>query len=301
MSGGAKGSSNRARESLAKNVSNASEKHVANASSKRNVEVNTSFEAKVVTGEDQSIVRELENVNAGRVLNFVFRQLNQEYITYLHLIDVRLAFTDGMGPGPDHYKEFPLSHLEDFLNSYIRDKKSTDPVDAKDPREEVRTIIVNELTSIFDYKGTIHRKFIEAVDCSSGKPINNIKDYLVPAERLDPQGKLKLYLRVKREPFYQNKDSGKPNYEKHIVDGIILTKNTYILPSDSVIVEALLGQAEALDMYSQDSRQAVIDMKRAEIEKMALAKKIVESKDDKKADIFAKVYPLKEEKKTEMP
>ena len=73
VSGGTKGSSNSSREVFAKNVSNATQKQVATASSKRNVEVNTSFEAKTVTGQEDLLERQLENVNAGRVLNFVFR------------------------------------------------------------------------------------------------------------------------------------------------------------------------------------------------------------------------------------
>ena len=76
-----------------------------------------------------------------------------------------------------------------------------------------------------------------------------------------------------------------------MIDGIILAKNKYVLPSDSLIVEALLGQAEALDKYSIESRIAVIDSKRADIEKMNIANSIIIEKDAQKAEIYAKVYP----------
>src|SRR3712207_8730267 len=32
------------------------------------------------------------SINVSRTLNFVFRQMNQEFITVLHLVDVRVAF-----------------------------------------------------------------------------------------------------------------------------------------------------------------------------------------------------------------
>lgn len=79
--------------------------------------------------------------------------------------------------------------------------------------------------------------------------------------------------------------------DRHMIDGIILAKNKYVLPSDSLIVEALLGQAEALDKYSIESRIAVIDSKRADIEKMNIANSIIIEKDAQKAEIYAKVYP----------
>lgn len=292
VSGGLGGSSNSTRERFGKNVSTAASKHVANASAKRNVEVNTTSEQKVETGEEQSIVRELENVNAGRVLNFVFRQLNQEYITYLHLIDVKLAFADGIGGSPIHYKEFYLAQLEDFLSSYIRDPYQDAAGNQVNPRDRVREVVVEQLKNIYDYTGR-QIEFIECIDVTTGQsvPVNN---YLTN-QRLDANGFQRLYLRVKKSRFYQNTNSNPQNnelpFEKHIVEGIITEKNTFILPTDSVIVEALLGQTEALDKYSIESRKAVIDMKREEIKKMSLANAIIQNEESDKAELFGKVYP----------
>jgi hypothetical protein len=83
ISGGVKGGTNASREEFAKNVSNTTQKHTSKASAKRDVQINTSYERKEQTGEETSIEREIENINVSRTLNFVFRQMNQEYITLL--------------------------------------------------------------------------------------------------------------------------------------------------------------------------------------------------------------------------
>jgi hypothetical protein len=95
VSGGVKGGTNSAREEFAKNVSNSVQKHAAKASAKRDVQINTSYEVKEETGEETSIEREIQNINVSRTLNFVFRQMNQEFITILHLVDVRVGFFNG--------------------------------------------------------------------------------------------------------------------------------------------------------------------------------------------------------------
>lgn len=92
VSGGVSGGSTSSREEFAKNTSAATEKHASSASAQRDVEINTSFETKEETGREKSITREIQNINVGRTLNFTFRQMNQEFITILHLVDVRVAF-----------------------------------------------------------------------------------------------------------------------------------------------------------------------------------------------------------------
>lgn len=196
VEGGTKGSTNSVRENLRKNVYNASQKHIANASSKRNIEVNTTFENRVTIGEEQLIEREPENVNVGRVLNFVFRQLNQEYSKYLHLVDVKLAISNGEVADLLVYKEGTLTGIEDFLKTYLVESDPTDPSIL--PREIIRKMIVEELTSIMDYKGAI-KEFIECVHISSAQT-RNIYDYLDESLRLN-NGVLQLYIRKKNTPF----------------------------------------------------------------------------------------------------
>ena len=246
------------------------------------------------------IERELENVNAGRVLNFVFRQLQQIYLIYIHLVNVKVAFVYYDSEVQPKYSEYDLSELEDFLESHLTEIGDDEYTKKKvNPRDEVRKWIVGELSGINDYKNR-RLSTIECVDIASGQTRDDVLDYLDKSKRLDANGKQKLLLRIVRKKYYQNEEpddkqskegtNSPPFYEKYVVDGIILSKDEQIMPTDSVIVEALLGQSEALDKYSIESRRAVIDLKRTEIDKMSLAEEVVREEEEKKADIFEKVY-----------
>ena len=296
VKGGPENSTEEERETTIRNAVNATSKHVENAAAKREIKVETSFERKITIGREDITMREVENVNAGRVLNFIFRQLQQQYITYVHLIDVRLAFVyshPDFPTGGAMYREYTLTELEDFLEIHFKDSAKDESRNNVNPRDEVRNWVVQELIRIPEYKRKEEYSIIECVNSLTGKVIANTKDYLDASKRLDQNGNQRLYLRVAKHQFYQDIDPRQDNYEKHMVDGIIMAKNYYILPTDSVLVESLLGQAESLDKYSIESRKAIIDLKRTNIEKMHLAKSIVNQKDEDKADIFEKVYPQK--------
>ena len=116
VSGDVKGSSNSSREEFAKNTQNATSKHANKASAKRDVQINTSSEVTEQQGEETEIVRELENINVSRTLNFVFRQMNQEFITLLHLTDIRVAYFNGEGKSK---KEFTLPELDQLIDEFI--------------------------------------------------------------------------------------------------------------------------------------------------------------------------------------
>ncbi|MBO9600193.1 MAG: hypothetical protein J7559_20530, partial [Cohnella sp.] len=176
VSASASGGTNAAREQFARNISNSTQKHVARASARRDVQINTSYEEKTTTGEETAIVREIENINVGRSLNFVFRQMNQEYITLLHLIDVRIGFFKvDMVNGAEKYtyQEVTLPQLDKLLSEII----------VADKRSEVRNSIVNQLLNIFDYQDRHHR-FIE------DKPFKDENGNDIP---------LSNYLRVKKD------------------------------------------------------------------------------------------------------
>jgi len=112
LSAGIKGGTNSTREEFAKNVSNATQKNTSKASAKRDVQVNTSYEEKDEAGQETSVEREIQNINVSRTLNFVFRQMNQKFITLLHLVDARVAFWDGdPNPNTSEKVELPLYQL----------------------------------------------------------------------------------------------------------------------------------------------------------------------------------------------
>jgi hypothetical protein len=266
--GGYKGSSNSAREQFTKKVTNATQKHSSRASAKRDVQINTSYEVKTETGEETSVERLIENINVSRTLNFVFRQMNQEFISLLHLVDVRVGFFNGFG---ESKREVPLYELDSLLDEVM--------VEDDEKRSNIRQIIIGELQSIFDY--------------------NNEPQNLVEEQQLiAPPGQPPLsYLRLKKIVSTYKGDTDDEGIEIK-VPGIILSANKYTMRTDGVIVEALLGQAEALDNYSKGLQEEAVEAKQianrlavAQLEREKLAQKIVKEKDTEAAEIFSQVFP----------
>ena len=61
---------------------------------------------------EESTIRELVNPNVSRVLNFVFRQLLQEYISVTYLSDIKVAFTNGHA---ESFVVLPIEELDEML------------------------------------------------------------------------------------------------------------------------------------------------------------------------------------------
>lgn len=275
ISGGVSGGTNSAREQFAKNISNAAQKHAARASAKRDVQINTSYEVKEESGEETSVERVIENINVSRTLNFVFRQMNQEFITLLHLVDVRIGFykvvqVQGQSQPQNTYKEVTLPELDSLLEEAIVPEK----------RAEVRADIIRQLSNIFDYKDRRHQ-FVQE------EPMRDINGQIIP---------LSQYLRVRKDytSTYKDEASG----TEISVPGIILDASKYVLRTEGVIVEALLGQGDALDSYSHGLQDAAVREKNlanekvsVELAKAHLANQIVQNKDAEAAKIFAQLYP----------
>ncbi|MBK7956710.1 MAG: hypothetical protein IPK03_00425 [Bacteroidetes bacterium] len=98
-------------------VSNAVSSNVNESNYHRDIPVNTTTSNTVSSGEETTIVRELENVNQSRTLNFVFRELLQEYITIHWLKNIKFGFYN------DKTQEVQrvFSHnLFDLLNTLIK-------------------------------------------------------------------------------------------------------------------------------------------------------------------------------------
>jgi hypothetical protein len=270
VSGGVKGGSSASREEFAKNVSNTTQKHASKASAKRDIQINTSYERKEQKGEETSIEREIENINLSRTLNFVFRQMNQEYITLLHLVDVRVAFWDGdPNPAVSMRKEVPLADLDTLLNSCIKEEK----------RNEVRQAIIDQLNTIIDYQGNFVTDFVEESVLNNGEG-NEVRRYW----RVNPKSSGGRY----------TDETG----NQIMAQGLIISANKYVLRTDGVIVEALLGLGDALDDYShglQDqavkARELDNTLSQTEIDKNNLGITVVQQKDADSAKIFGQVFP----------
>jgi hypothetical protein len=266
--GGYKGSSNSAREQFNKKVTNAAQKNSSRASAKRDVQVNTSYEVKAESGEETSVERQIENINVSRTLNFVFRQMNQEFISIFHLVDVRIGFFNGFG---ESKREVPLYELDSLIDEVM--------IDDDEKRKGVRQIIIGELQNVFDYN-------------------NETQNLIEEQPLIAPDGQPPLsYLRLKKIVTTYKGDTDDEGIEIK-VPGIILSANKYTMRTEGVIVEALLGQGEALDDYSKSLQEEAIEAKQiankladAQLEREKLAQKIVKEKDAEAAEIFSQVFP----------
>ncbi len=260
ISGGVKGGSNSSREDFTKNVSNALDKHAAKASSKRDVQIDTSKQSKVEAGTETSTVRELQNINVGRTLNFVFRQMNQEFVSILHLVDVRLGFFDGFA---ESRREVSLHDMDGLLDEVLVD----DPAIKQSVREAIR----GELETIFDYQDEV-QSIVESRDLPGGGS----------------------YLRVRKNDF---ETTVTVDGKDIAVLGIPVRVDTRVMRTEGVIVEALLGQGNALDPYSMSLQEEAVRAKVLEnkaLEDVAaqalLGRTVVSTGTVAQADGFQKIF-----------
>ena len=157
-------------------------------------------------------------MNKSRVLNFVFRQLLQEYYTVTYFDDVSIAYSNGY---PSSYQRVKLSDIDTLLNNVL------EPAHV----ETVRNRIFTYLCNVPDYQGTL-TSFIESVE-------NEISNCIDP----DAETISQFYVRKKKDL--------KQEYMGKKFNGIITNIKHRVLRTPSLIAEALLGQGEALDCYNQ--------------------------------------------------
>ena len=213
---------NSTRSDNMKQLNRAMDRHVAESSAVREVTVNTESTQTIETGEETQVTRVLENINKSRVLNFVFRQLLQEYFTVVYLDDVSILYSNGY---PESKRVVKLDGLEGLLAEIIPDAAN---------QTAIRDKILNELSSVYDYQGNRVR-FVEKVSYD----IVDINDN-----------------QVETQHYFRKKQGLSQTYRNKTVPGIILDVKHRMLRTDSVIVDALLGQGEALDCFNVKLQEA---------------------------------------------
>jgi hypothetical protein len=206
----------------------------------------------IKSGEETSTLRVIQNINHSRTLNFVFRQMLQEYIVLTWLDDVTLQFTTG---DPGQHRAVRLSQLESFLAELIPDAAH---------RAQVRKAVLLQLCNVANYRGTL-MPFAEKVsetfqDCVDGLQVPAI-----------------AYWR-KRADLEDSYSSGGLEIQ---VPGVILSATSHILRTDSVIVDAVLGQGEALDCYNMRLQEAAATAQ--ELQNMRFEKEMVFDIDQRNA------------------
>lgn len=241
VSGSASGEYHSGREQFSKQTSSAVGEHAAKASSKRELSVTSESETTTTTGEESIVERTISNANVRRVLNFVFRELNQEYTTKLHLVDVQVAFTNLR---TDSWHVVPMSGLRQLLD---------DVIDATPARRnklaslilKIAAVVMNHASEPVHVLETVHHDpLTEQFDVD---PISFDSDGLP-----EPPTQERHY-RFKAGPLGQ--DAEDPD-ARPLVDGVLMSDQTVVMRTDSVIVEALLGESDALDDFAMEVQRA---------------------------------------------
>lgn len=232
--------------------------HVTQSTNSRDIEVNTEVSSTQISENEESVVRQVENINHSRVLNFIFRQLVQEYFTITYLNDVSIVYSNGY---PESKIVVKLADIDSLLTQVINPACI----------EDVRKGITKLLCSVQDYQGTI-TPFIECIeetiqDCCGGDP-----PYV--------------------NKYIRKKFGLSQTYNGVTVPGIIMNVKNRIIRTDAVIVEALLGQGEALDCYNMHLQDEAV--KKTQLDNTALQQQIdiINSitPPQKKAELYKKVF-----------
>jgi len=266
VSGGASGEYHTGRESFARAASETTKEHCAQASQKRELSVSASEESTVDAGDESFVQRTIRNINVRRTLNFVFRELNQEYITKLHLKDMRIAFTNGRRGS---YREVPISGMRSLLSDVVAPAKV----------DWVARQILKAIAVVFD-KDDKPVRVIEQIKISpdlqdweiaEAKPVNG--EYPAPTDL--------LAYRFKKGCLGQGEDVANP------VDGVVLKEDVIVMRTDSVCVEALVGGADALDQYALQVQEAAAQSRRLANLREELAQETLRSISDAKERALA--------------
>jgi hypothetical protein len=232
IGGGGGGSStsnstlNSTRTNSIRSLNNAISKQFQRSSANRQIQVNSETDTSLTTEDETTIIRELENLNKSRVLNFVFRQLNQELVTITYLDDVTFVFSNGY---EESRKVAKLDGLKQLL---------TDILDSSGDVTTVYANILNELASVYDYNGA-RQSFIEGIE-------EEIVDITDPETVVGTQ------------TYYRKSSTLSQTAESISVRGIIKNVTIRVMPTDSLVVDSLLGQGESLDCFNLQAQEAEI-------------------------------------------
>ena len=247
VSGGAASETHTARESFARTASEQVRENAREARSQRKTEVTTSTTTTETVGEEDSVERLVKNVNLRRTLNFLFRELNQEYIVRLHLTGVRFAHATPGRQGT--WTEYPLSDLPTLLDRLI--------VPAS--RQQVAADLLGTVATIHNHAlRPVHPLELLTMRPSGAVAVTE----LVPgAKGLNPADMpLKSsarWVRFKPGPLAP-KTSGSTGgvIPGHPVDGVLLSEQSIVMPTGAIVVEAALGDRDALDAYGLRAQDA---------------------------------------------
>lgn len=172
--------------------------------------------------------------------------------------DVSIVYSNGY---PESTRVTKLSGLDSFLDE-ILDSEYV---------EDVKSQIYRNLCSIYDHEG-IKTSFIEKVTEELSNCIDNI------------DGPTQTYVRKKKDLSQ--------NYEGFTVPGIIVNVKKRIVRTSAVVVDALLGQGEALDCYNQKLQDAATLRANLDNDRISQMMEVINSIDEptQKAELYKRVF-----------
>jgi hypothetical protein len=259
-------SSHTSRENFARAATGSLSEHASESNSRRENSVNKATTVQVDQGRRDETERQIHNINARRTLNFCFRELNQAYLTGVFVRGFEIAFTNGR---PGSLQRAPLSDLPELLSRLVH----------KDKREKVARALLRAAAVVVDTAGDPKIVLQYAVRGSRGTA--KWKTVAVDGTgELSVPGGLNVHeLRWRFDPELK---STIPHAQGSNVPGVLTGHTEVVLRTDSVIVEALLGEADALDPYATavqvldlQSREAALDQQKEETLRQKAAREII--------------------------
>lgn len=220
------------RQQFANQTSKAVREHASSSNANRQTTVSDSSELSTEQGEEQTTTRTIRNVNMRHTLNFVFRELNQEYVTRVHLVDLRIGFQNGQ---IGSWREAPLSGLRPFVQQFVADPHV----------DTVCSQIIKRAAVIFDHADS-PVPVLDKLTWNAGA-LNITRTDAAPG----PDGSFEAPAETSVYRFKPGQLGG----QNH-VDGVVLAESKIVMQTDSLVIEALMGQAEALDEYAMERQRA---------------------------------------------
>ncbi|HEY7076485.1 MAG TPA: hypothetical protein VH418_14000 [Solirubrobacteraceae bacterium] len=218
-----------ASQSWSNSVSQSAQDHAVQANNSRRQAVQASSSSTTESGTATTTVREIANTNLRRVLNFVFRELNQAFETEVVLRDIRVAFYNGR---PESAEIAALPDLGRLIRRHIVPDRQYDVARA------VLTLCAQRIDADGDIATTLQRGTRPAGD-----------RYEWEDARLNADGML-VWDEDPLSPDFRWRFKRDQELGGRRVDGVVTDRSTVVLRTDNLVVEALLGQADALDPYA---------------------------------------------------
>jgi hypothetical protein len=256
-------------------------KHMNETNSQREINVNTTTQETVKEGFEQSVVRVLENPNESRTLNFVFREMLQQYnvVTYLH--NIKFAYSDGT---PNNTSVVGIRDLKNLVYQVI---KSDNPTGGDTARNLVFNQLVDFVCTIFNYKDEGKKFFVQKTfdrdGCASGGTLeesfwvkNPVKTDAYPQGLIDdtevtPGNELVPGLKI---------------------HGVIMDIKSYTLRTPSLVVDSVLGQGNALDCFNSHLQNESVIAAQLENERTRIENETLEAITDplQRAEAYRKMF-----------